>query len=292
MEKNIIVKIDKVLHGRDIKYILHNHMELSSTLVKRLKRTDNGILLNGEAVNVLRTVCAGDELVLTFYDESSDNIVPKNIPICILYEDEDIIAVNKPRSMPTHPSFNHYEDTLANGIMYYFRDKDFTFRAITRLDRDTSGVVLVAKNPLSAQILSDDMKNKKINKEYIAVVNGVPEPLYGTVSAPIKRRESSVMLRCVAPDGREAITEYEVEKAFGGLSLVKLRPVTGRTHQLRVHMSFIGTPIYGDDLYGASQMEEETRLHCRRISFFHPMTKEKITVTAPIPDDIKILIEK
>lgn len=292
MEKNIIVKIDKVLHGRDIKYILHNHMELSSTLVKRLKRTDNGILLNGEAVNVLRTVCAGDELVLTFCDGSSDNIVPKNIPICILYEDEDIIAVNKPRSMPTHPSFNHYEDTLANGIMYYFRDKDFTFRAITRLDRDTSGVVLVAKNPLSAQILSDDMKNKKINKEYIAVVNGVPEPLYGTVSAPIKRRESSVMLRCVAPDGREAITEYEVEKAFGGLSLVKLRPVTGRTHQLRVHMSFIGTPIYGDDLYGASQMEEETRLHCRRISFFHPMTKEKITVTAPIPDDIKILIEK
>lgn len=292
MEKKIIVKIDKVLHGRDIKYILHNHMELSSTLVKRLKRTDNGILLNGEAVNVLRTVCAGDELVLTFYDESSDNIVPKNIPICILYEDEDIIAVNKPRSMPTHPSFNHYEDTLANGIMYYFRDKDFTFRAITRLDRDTSGVVLVAKNPLSAQILSDDMKNKKINKEYIAVVNGVPEPLYGTVSAPIKRRESSVMLRCVAPDGRDAITEYEVEKAFGGLSLVKLRPVTGRTHQLRVHMSFIGTPIYGDDLYGASQMEEETRLHCRRISFFHPMTKEKITVTAPIPDDIKILIEK
>ena len=292
MNKKITVKIDKDLNGCDIKSILRNHIRLSSTLLKRLKRTDNGILLNGEAVNVLRTVCAGDELVLTLCDENSDNIVPKNISICILYEDEDIIAVNKPRSMPTHPSHNHYEDTLANGIMYYFKDMEFTFRAITRLDRDTSGVVLVAKNPLSAQILSDEMKNKRIHKEYIAVVNGVPELRCGTISVPIKRRENSVMLRCAAPDGREAITEYEVEKTFGGLSLVRLRPVTGRTHQLRVHMSYMNTPIYGDDLYGAPQKNEQTRLHCNKISFYHPLTKEKITVTAPIPKDITILIKK
>lgn len=292
MDKNITVKIDKDLHGRDIKYVIHKHIGLSATLVKRLKRTADGILLNGEAVTVRKKVCAGDELALTLYDEGSDSIVPKNIPISVLYEDEDIIAVNKPRSMPTHPSLNHYEDTLANGIMYYFRNESFTFRAITRLDRDTSGVVLVAKNPLSAQILSDDMKNKKIHKEYIAVVNGVPKPPCGTVSVPIKRLEKSVILRCAAPDGREAITEYEVEKTFRGLSLVKLRPVTGRTHQLRVHMSFIGTPIYGDDLYGAPQTEEETRLHCRRIDFLHPTTKEKISITAPTSDDIKTLLEK
>ena len=284
--KKITLEIDAELHGRRIKYLLRNHMGLSAALVKRLKNTSGGILLDGESVYVDRQVTRGQVLELNIVDTASDNIEPKDIPLDSIYEDEDIIALNKPRAMPTHPSQNHHDDTLANGVMYYFRECDFTFRVITRLDRDTSGVVLVAKNSLSAQILSDDIKNKKILKEYIAVVNGVPTPSEGTVCAPIKRAEGSTILRCVARDGKEAVSEYTLEKTSGDISLVRLRPLTGRTHQLRVHMSHIGTPIYGDDLYGAPQVGEATRLHCASVSFEHPVTKIPLTLTAPVPEDI------
>lgn len=284
--KKITLEIDAELHGRRIKYLLRNHMGLSAALVKRLKNTSGGILLDGESVYVDRQVTRGQVLELNIVDTASDNIEPKDIPLDIIYEDEDIIVLNKPRAMPTHPSQNHHDDTLANGVMYYFRECDFTFRVITRLDRDTSGVVLVAKNPLSAQILSDDIKNKKILKEYIAVVNGVPNPSEGTVCAPIKRAEGSAILRCVARDGKEAVSEYTLERTSGDISLVRLRPLTGRTHQLRVHMSHIGTPIYGDDLYGAPQVGEATRLHCASVSFEHPVTKIPLTLTAPVPEDI------
>ncbi len=176
MDKIITVKIDDELDGCRVKSMLRDRLGLSSGIVTELKRTENGIVLNGEEVYVNCVASKGDILVLKVCDGNSSNIVARDIPLEILYEDEDIIAVNKPRSMPTHPSQNHYEDTLANGIMYYFRGQSFTFRAITRLDRDTSGVVLIAKNPVSAQMLGDDMKNKKIRKEYLAVVNGIPEP--------------------------------------------------------------------------------------------------------------------
>ena len=291
MEKKINLKIDTALEGKEIRSILRSNMELSASIIKELKKTENGIMLNGEKVFVDRCVKIGDELVISIADMGSKNIVPVNIPLDILYEDEEIIAVNKPGTMPTHPSQNHYYDTLANGIMYYFKDVDFTFRAITRLDRETSGVVIVAKNPLSAQILGNQMKKKEIQKEYIAVVNGVPEPQSGVIDAPIKRKGQSVMLRCVAIDGKEAITEYAVEEEGKGFSLVRLKPLTGRTHQLRVHMSYNGTPIYGDDLYGAPQKSERTRLHCRSVTFLHPVSKEKIKVEAPVPFDMEKLFE-
>lgn len=291
MIKKLDLKIDYDLSGCKIKYILRNHIGLSASIIKSLKRTEDGIILNGERVFVDRVVKFGDDLSISIHDRQSKHIVPVYIPIDILYEDDDILAVNKPHSMPTHPSQNHYEDTLANGIMYYFQNTDFTFRAITRLDRDTSGVVIVAKNPFSAQILGEDMKNKKMNKEYIAVVNGTPNPEKGRISAPIKRREKSVMLRCIAPDGKEAITDYFVEKTYNGLSFVKLHPLTGRTHQLRVHMSYIGTPIYGDDLYGAPQKNERTRLHCREVRFLHPVKRTEVVITAPLPKDISKMFD-
>ena len=291
MDKKISLKIDITLDGKEIKHILRNDMGLSASIIKGLKKSEDGIMLNGERVFVDRRVKCDDKLVISITDGQSENIVPVNIPLNILYEDGEIIAVNKPGTMPTHPSQNHYYDTLANGIMYYFGDADFTFRAITRLDRETSGVVIIAKNPLSAQILGNQMKNKEIQKEYIAVVNGVPEPKSGVIDAPIKRKEQSVMLRCVALDGKEATTEYGVEKECKGFSLVRLNPLTGRTHQLRVHMSYIGTPIYGDDLYGASQKNERTRLHCRSVTFLHPVTKEKVKVEAPMPFDMEKMFE-
>ena len=290
MDKIISLKIDPSMHGKTIKNILQNHLCLSSGIISGLKKEDTGIILSGQRVFVDKRVSDGDELVITVPDTASD-IPAREIPLDIIYEDEDIISINKPRNMPTHPSQNHYEDTLANGLMHYYKGKNFTFRAITRLDRDTSGVVLIAKNPVSAAILGDDMKWGKIKKEYAAIVNGTPNPACGQIDAPIKRLRESVILRCVSPDGKTAITDYETESVSGELSLVRLFPRTGRTHQLRVHLSHIGTPIYGDDLYGAPQESESVRLHCRKIKFMHPLTKTEMVLETSLPLDMTNLLK-
>ncbi len=285
-EKKLTLPIDDALQGKTVRWILRRYLELSAGLVKQLKETERGICLSGESVRVNRLVQAGECLVLTVTETDSPNISPVPMPLSILYEDEDVLAVNKPGGMPTHPSQNHHTDTLANGVMAYFQERAFTFRAITRLDKDTSGAVLIAKHTLSAYRLSDAMQKNLIQKEYLALVNGIPEPENGVISLPIGRREGSVILRCVSPEGKPAVTEYETVKAGEGTALVRLRPITGRTHQIRVHLSHRGNPIVGDDLYGAPQTEERVHLHCRRLTFPHPETKELITVTAPLPRDM------
>lgn len=288
--KTIIINIDEKLNKKRVGYVLERHTGLSSTLVKRLKRIENAVTLNGKSVTMVDTVNIGDVLVVEIHDRKSQNILPVDIPLDILYEDEDIIAVNKPRSMPTHPSHNHRRDTLANGIMYHLKGKCTAFHAITRLDRDTSGVVLVAKNAFTAKLLTDDIQVGRIHKEYFAVLDGVPIEKSGTISAPIARIRQNSMLRHVSSDGKKAITQYEVEKKNNRFSLVRLIPMTGRTHQLRVHMSYIGTPIYGDGLYSAAQEGERTRLHCCKVSFCHPINKQQLTIVAPIPEDMTDLI--
>ncbi|MBO5364851.1 MAG: RluA family pseudouridine synthase [Clostridia bacterium] len=291
MDRIITIPIDASLDGKSIKHVLRNEVQVSAAILTQLKKEENGILLSGEPAFVTRKVQAGDVLQATIRDGVS-KIEPREVPLEILYEDEDVIAVNKPRNMPTHPSQNHHGDTLANGLMEYFRGQNFTFRAITRLDKDTSGVVLVAKNPLSGAILVEEMKEGRIRKEYLAVTNGAPIPERGEISAPIRRREGSMVLRCVAPEGKTALTEYETISRGESLALVRLRPFTGRTHQLRVHLGHLGTPIFGDDMYGAPQTGEPTRLHCEKVSFRHPISREEIMVEAPIPLDMEELTEK
>ncbi len=285
MDRKIEFTIDASLDGKSIKHILRNHLRASAAILTQLKKVEDGILLSGEPAFVTHRVRAGEVLKITIRDEASA-IAPVEMPLAVLYEDEDIIAINKPRNMPTHPSRNHYEDTLANGLMGYFSGQKFTFRVITRLDKDTSGVVLVAKNPLSAAILVEDMKGGRIQKEYLALVNGFPNPRTGRILAPIRRKEGSIVLRCVAPDGKPAETFYETLMESGEFALVRLSPVTGRTHQLRVHLSHLGNPIYGDDLYGAPQTGESTRLHCSRISFRHPLTGKELNIEATMPEDM------
>lgn len=289
MKKTITLNINDELSGRKIEYVLEKEIGLSTTIIRRLKRTEGSILLNGKTATVVEKVSEGDKLSVTVGDKKTADIIPVYVPIDVLYEDEDIIVINKPRAMPTHPSHNHQSDTLANAVTWHL-GKGSAFHAITRLDRDTSGVTLIAKNPLAAKLLTDDIKNGKIEKVYIAVVNGAPKEVSATLSAPIKKKENSGILRHVSENGKEAITHYEVLKTAKKLSLVKLIPATGRTHQLRVHMSYIGNPIYGDSMYGASQQNERTRLHCEMITFSHPMTREKLTVKAPIPEDITNLL--
>ena len=286
--KTISLTISDEWSGKQIKSIMKNKLGFSSALITRQKRYDDGIMLGGVKVNVTERVKEGDTLILNLRDETSKNIVPAKMPLDIIYEDEDIIALNKPRNMPTHPSIRHFDDTLANGLMYYFRDTDFTFRVITRLDRDTSGIVLVAKNPLSAHLLCEKMREGKITKEYYAICHGTPKKSSGRIEAPIKRCNDSIINRCVSPDGKEAITDYVTEKERDSLSLIRVKPITGRTHQIRVHLSHIGHPIYGDDMYGSPIKGGRTLLHCGKITFPHPSKNEMMSIVAPLPDDMVI----
>lgn len=283
--REFVLDIGNDFKGQDIKFILTNYWGFSGSLITALKKGDC-ILLNGKKEFVTKVVASGDVLKITLPQANSDNIVPNDIPLCILYEDEDILVVDKPANMPTHPSIGHYEGTLANGVMHYFRDIPFTFRAVTRLDRDTSGVVLIAKQIVSADKLSKSLICGELTKEYMAVCVGVPSPPKGTIDAPIRREAEGIIKRCIKEDGKPSLTEYEVIEEKGGLSLVKLYPKTGRTHQLRLHLSHIGTPILGDFLYGEEISGERTRLHCHTLCFPHPFTGKAMKITASLPEDM------
>jgi len=290
MMREITYCVTKNDDGRKIKNILRQNLGISAAVLTKLKKAPEGITLNGEGVYATKEVKEGDTLKISLPDEASQNIVPSHIPLDIIYEDEDILAVNKPRNMPCHPSQNHHDDTLANGVMHYFKGKDFTFRVITRLDKDTSGVVIIAKNKIAASVLSYDMQNEKIKKEYLALCHGTPESLKNVIDAPIARKEGSTIMRVVDPSGKRAVTEYEVIKSMENYSLIRVNPITGRTHQIRVHLSHIGCPIYGDDMYGSPLKNERTRLHCRKIEFLHPLSGGKMSISAEIPGDFNLQI--
>ena len=286
--KEIILKISEEQNGLQIKHVLKKELDISNKILTKLKTFPDGITLNGVKAFVTKTVKSGDELILKLYDTKSENIIPSDIPLDIIYEDEDILAVNKPRNMPTHPSRNHYTDTLANGVMHLYKDCDFTFRVITRLDRDTSGIVIIAKNKYSAQILSSQMADNSFKKEYCAVCHNFIEKKQGSINAPIKRVEGSGILREVNQSGKKALTNYLVIEEKNNMFLVKLIPITGRTHQLRVHMAYMGCPIIGDNLYGSEESNVKTLLHCRKVSFTHPSSKREITLNTELPDDMML----
>lgn len=285
--KEIIVKIDDEMSGKTVKEILFSHLYLTSRLVTKLKKTQ-GIWLNDEDVTVRKVVEKGDILKVLIKSENSQNIIPNNIPINIVYEDEDMLVVNKPANMPTHPSIGHFEGTLANAVVYYFKDTDFTFRAVNRLDRDTTGLVVIAKNQYSANYLNQQITNRDIKKMYMAICCGEIENNYGVIEAPIKRESDSVIKRVVAFDGQYAKSEYWVVNTKDGFSLVKLKPHTGRTHQLRVHMAYINAPIFSDFIYGKEIEGERTRLHCYSMELKRPSDGKTMEFLAPIPDDFFI----
>ena len=282
--KTIEFTVTEQYDNKEIKSILHNPLGLSSRLVTKLKLSGR-IEKNGQHATVREIVTTGDVLTLTLPVEKSDNIVPSDIPIDIIYEDSEILVVNKPAGMPTHPSMHHYTDTLANGVMHHFEGTDFVFRAITRLDSDTSGLVLIAKNRLSANRLCRQMQENKISKTYYALCEGKLNPECGEIEAPIARAGESTIERMVSPDGQYAKTLYRLLEYKNGLSLAEVMPITGRTHQIRVHMAYIGHPLSGDFLYGIEIPNERTKLHCRKLDFTHPETNAKIEFIADIPED-------
>lgn len=252
----------------------------------------NCIVLNGERGFGRSVLKEGDRLVVTVPEvESGENIIRTEMDLDILYEDEYILVINKPAGMPVHPSMGNYENTLANGIAWYFSQKgeDFVYRCINRLDRDTTGALILAKNPLSAAVLSVQMKRRQIRRTYLALVDGVL-PESGVVDAPIARMEGSVITREVNFEtGESAVTHYERLAVGRYYSLAELHLETGRTHQIRVHMKYIGHPLPGDYLYHPDYRRIQRQpLHSFQLEFTHPITKEPMLFTAPVPEDFRI----
>lgn len=258
---------------------------VSSSLLKKLKHTENGITLNGKFAKSIELLSTGDILKISIENsgEMPERLENSDVKVC--YNDEDIIVLNKPPFMPVHESRNHRGDTLANVASCYM-EKDTAFRAVYRLDRDTSGLVLIAKNELAACKLAGNVK-----KSYYAVCQGMLTG-EGTVDLPIRRIEESIIVRGVFDDGERAVTHWKAVKNFNGKTLLCINLETGKTHQIRVHFSHIGYPLLGDSLYGGDCTEiNRQALHCKTISFIHPVTGENITVDSDFPDDIKAILK-
>ena len=284
--------------NKSVLYILTQVLGLSRGMIKHLKFLDDGIMLNGNKVTVRAVVNEGDRLYLNTDCEPESKIEPVDLDIGIAYEDEDIVVPDKPPFMPTHPSHDHYDDTVANALAYRYRDstESFVFRPVNRLDRNTSGLLIIARSRIAAAKLYRDMQKKEIRKKYIAILEGVPKERRGTIETYIKRTEESIIVREVCGEGEGgdlAITEYKVLLDNGKYSVVLAEPITGRTHQLRVHFKSIGCPIVGDDIYGnESELIDRHALHSAMLSFCHPSDGRSIVLKAPLHDDMRLLFEK
>lgn len=264
----------------------------SRQLLRQLKETENGLLRNGQPTFMTIALKNGDRIRVRLLEkaEGSEAIMPAPLPFEIVYEDEDLLVINKPADMPIHPSFQNHGNTLADALTWHYQQqgKEFVYRCINRLDRDTTGLLIVARHQLSASILSDMVRKREIHREYLAIVEGIP-PEKGTISAPIGRKEGSAILREVNFEtGEPARTHFTRLETRNGLSLVSLKLETGRTHQIRVHMSYIGCPLIGDYLYYPDHTRiNRQALHSYRLSFLHPITGKALSFTAPLPEDMK-----
>lgn len=264
-----------------------------------LKKMKESVLVNGIWEHLSYKLQPGDRLLIHIQENSSnDKIHPVPLSFPIIYEDEDIVVVNKPSDMPIHPSQNNFENTLANAAAYYYevqQNTPFTFRCVNRLDRDTTGLTILAKNMYAASLLSSQMQKRQIKRIYLALADGYLPQRYGTIRLSIGRKEGSTIERQIDREqGESAVTHYYRLAGSTSFSLVALCLETGRTHQIRVHMTSLGHPLLGDTLYNktasASALPRQA-LHAYRISFIHPVTKEKMKLIAPVPEDMLAIIK-
>ncbi len=287
--------------------ILRERMKVSRSLLSKLKQTERGIEVNGNRVYTNAIVHAHDHVALRMPVERSEDILPEPIPFAIVYEDADLLVVNKPSGLIVHPTHGHYTGTLANGVVHYWQDKgeSYRFRPIHRLDQDTSGIIAIAKNAYVHQHVSEQMQRNEVDKTYLAYVHDLPQPPSGTIHAPIDRSDDNPHIRIVREDGYASTTHYETIQVFGNeASVQRIRLETGRTHQIRVHMKHIGHPLIGDAMYGLDPAEDRSdalrldalinrhALHAEELSFTHPMQRVRMTFHAPIPEDLQALSNK
>ncbi|MGE5329976.1 MAG: RluA family pseudouridine synthase [Deltaproteobacteria bacterium] len=273
-----------------LKFLKYN-LGISKRLLRKFKN-EGAFFINGNPAEITFEIQAKDVITINL-EESFGDTVPENISIDIVFEDESILAVNKPPNMILHPVSSHRTGTLANAIAFHFaRNKvNSPIRPVIRLDKDTSGIVIFAKNAFIQESIIQQMNVGSVQKTYLAIVEGIPSPESAKIDAPISRLPGSIISRQVSQNGEHAITDYKVITKFNGYSLLEVKPETGRTHQIRVHMKHIGHPIIGDTLYGnKSELIDRQALHAYNYRFIHPIQKNEVSLTAPLPHDISLLL--
>ncbi len=286
-----IHKVTMEEEGLEVREIMRVHFDFSARLRNRIKREKLVTLNDEEAPGWIKTK-AGDVLKITLPEESS-GFEPQDIPLDIVFEDDALLILNKQPGLIVHPTKGHPKGTVANGLMHYMQQtgKPFKIRFVNRLDMDTSGLLVVAKNAYCQNDYTRQMKANAVEKRYIAIVHGILDSESGTIDLPIGRPDPENIRRGVMEGGSPSVTHYKVLKRFdsSGYSLVELLLETGRTHQIRVHMSHIGHPVLGDWLYGDENIMliKRQALHAARLTFVHPMNGKKLTLKASLPQDMK-----
>lgn len=273
---------------------LQNVHSFSRRILNSIKFDGGAIFVNGKKRTVRYCLAAGDKLTIRLPREKKGNLmIPEKIPLSIVYEDRDIIVINKLPYMAVTPSPFQKSGTVANALLAYYKQKQlpYTIHIVTRLDRNTSGLLLVAKHRYSHSLLANLQQEHKINRKYKAIIEGYIKNNNGTICAPIGRKKDSIIERKVTASGKRAVTHYKVDKYFQKHTLVDIKLETGRTHQIRVHFSHIDHPLAGDDLYGGStEFIHRQALHCSEISFIHPITNDKMHFQLPIQEDMQRVI--
>lgn len=269
---------------------LRNQAGISLTLWRKIKKCGN-ITINSRTAAVSDLVYPGDQITISWPNYST--LMPEYLPLNIQYEDEWILVVDKPAGMLVHPTSGQRFGTLGNAVIYYYstQNRTYDFHPVNRLDRNTSGLVLIAKRPDIQHILNKN--SQQISKQYLAIAASIPEKSQGIIDLPIGRKPGSIIEREVRHDGQQAITEYQVLATFGNACLLEITIKTGRTHQIRVHLSYIGCPLLGDDLYGGPiNLLHRQALHASKLRIQHPVTKQVLTFASPLPPDLTNIITR
>ena len=292
-------KVESSYEGIVIREFLKEELGLSSRLI-RGAAIEKRILVNNNPVRMRQVLHKGDIVVVKLQRKESQNIIPQKMDLDIVYEDEDILILNKPPYLVVHPTRSYPLGTLANGVLNYFNEsnQNCIVRLVSRLDMNTSGLIIIAKNQFAHMYLSKEMKENNLEKRYLAIVHGHMKEKVGTINLPIYKpeedNENSKFQRIVDERGQDSITHYKVIESFGDSDLVECLLETGRTHQIRVHLSYLGHQIYGDTLYGYGDKEEELikrqALHAYGLNFKSPRTQKEISIRAELPEDMKNLI--
>lgn len=292
-------KVINIEEGTKIREYLKTELGLSTRLI-RSASIDKRIFVNDEVVKMNRILNIGEVIKIDLAKDESQDIAPEKMEIEVIYEDEDILVVNKKPFMVVHPTKNYQSGTLANGVINYFMEsnQNCIVRLVSRLDMNTSGLIIIAKNQFAHGMLSKEMSDNNVEKRYLAIVHGNLEKESGTIDLPIYKPEGieNGIRRVIDERGQRSITHYKLIESFGDASLVECKLETGRTHQIRVHLSSIGHPIYGDTLYGAGEEEEDLikrqALHAYALDFKSPRTGELLSLKSELPQDMKELINK
>ena len=293
--RRLTLTVTPAMAGEKIDTLLRRELHLSGTVIRRIKWLEDGILLDGVRAITGQRTAAGQVLSVRVADPDHKGImVPAPGPLDIVYEDGDLLVLNKAPGVTVHPGPGHYADTLCNFIAYYYREQGITadVHPVQRLDRGTSGLMVVAKHPHAQERLKGQLHTPAFRRVYLAVCDGTPEPPAGVVDVPIGRVPGSLVARRADPAGQRAVTRYRTLDAGRGRALVELELDTGRTHQIRVHMAHLGCPLTGDFLYGTEDpgLISRPALHSARLSLLHPVTGARMEWTQPLPEDMRRLV--